>query len=43
MDWNDLVTDLIEYLGQGKAPMFGDFEAQRHWQEITVNLPAEQW
>jgi len=23
--------------------MFGDYEAQRHWQEITVNLPVEQW
>lgn len=23
--------------------MFGDFEAQRHWMEITVNLDATQW
>ena len=22
--------------GAGTPPMFGDFEAQRHWQEITV-------
>ena len=29
--------------GQSNPPMFGDFEAQRHWQEITVNLPANQW
>ena len=21
--------------------MFGDYEAQRHWQEITVNLPIQ--
>lgn len=23
--------------------MYGDYEAQRHWQEITVNLPIQQW
>ena len=23
--------------------MYGDFEAQRHWMEITVNLPANEW
>lgn len=23
--------------------MFGDYEAQRHWMEITVNLPLNQW
>ena len=21
--------------GQGKPPMFGDYEAQRHWQEVS--------
>lgn len=31
------------YSGYQKPPMFGDFEAQRHWMEITVNLPVEQW
>ncbi|XP_076289731.1 dolichyl pyrophosphate Man9GlcNAc2 alpha-1,3-glucosyltransferase-like isoform X1 [Lasioglossum baleicum] len=29
--------------GQGEPPMFGDYEAQRHWQEITYNLPVEKW
>lgn len=29
--------------GQSKPPMFGDYEAQRHWMEITVNLPPDQW
>ena len=24
------------YSGAGTPPMFGDFEAQRHWQEVTV-------
>lgn len=23
--------------------MYGDFEAQRHWQEITLNLPLTDW
>ncbi|XP_021111276.1 dolichyl pyrophosphate Man9GlcNAc2 alpha-1,3-glucosyltransferase isoform X6 [Heterocephalus glaber] len=27
----------------GKPPLFGDYEAQRHWQEVTVNLPVRQW
>lgn len=28
--------------GQNLPPMYGDYEAQRHWQEITVNLPIKQ-
>ncbi len=31
------------YSGKGKPPMYGDFEAQRHWMEVTVNLPSDQW
>uniref|UniRef100_A0A8C8SRW6 Alpha-1,3-glucosyltransferase n=1 Tax=Pelusios castaneus TaxID=367368 RepID=A0A8C8SRW6_9SAUR len=31
------------YSGAGKPPMYGDYEAQRHWQEITYNLPIKQW
>lgn len=23
--------------------MFGDYEAQRHWMEITYNLPLRNW
>ena len=29
--------------GQGTPPMFGDYEAQRHWMEVTVNLPVSEW
>ena len=29
--------------GQASPPMYGDYEAQRHWMEITVNLPPTQW
>ncbi|KAL9261981.1 putative dolichyl pyrophosphate Man9GlcNAc2 alpha-1,3-glucosyltransferase [Drosera capensis] len=31
------------YSGAGNPPKYGDFEAQRHWMEITVNLPANEW
>lgn len=24
-------------------PMYGDFEAQRHWMEIATHLPISQW
>ena len=30
-------------LGQNAPPMFGDYEAQRHWMELTVHLPMKQW
>ncbi|EPQ54608.1 ALG6, ALG8 glycosyltransferase [Gloeophyllum trabeum ATCC 11539] len=29
--------------GQGTPPLFGDYEAQRHWMEITVHLPVREW
>ncbi|RWA12983.1 hypothetical protein EKO27_g2137 [Xylaria grammica] len=31
------------YSGLHKPPMFGDYEAQRHWMEITTQLPVSQW
>jgi len=27
----------------GKPPMYGDYEAQRHWMEITLWLPIKEW
>lgn len=38
-----VIVSLHPYSGQNNPPMFGDFEAQRHWQEITVNLPIRDW
>lgn len=29
------------YSGEGKPPKYGDYEAQRHWMEVTTNLPIE--
>lgn len=31
------------YSGYRQPPMHGDFEAQRHWMEITTHLPASRW
>lgn len=36
-------VSLHPYSGQGKPPMHGDYEAQRHWQEVTINLPLADW
>lgn len=36
-------VSLHSYSGAGKPPMFGDYEAQRHWQEVTYNLPVHEW
>ena len=31
------------FSGEGMSPMYGDFEAQRHWLEITSNLNIGDW
>jgi alpha-1,3-glucosyltransferase len=31
------------YSGEGRPPLFGDYEGQRHWMEITRNLPLQDW
>ncbi|KAI0136723.1 glycosyltransferase family 57 protein [Xylariales sp. AK1849] len=31
------------YSGFQNPPMFGDYEAQRHWMEVTTQLPISQW
>ncbi|KAG5535308.1 hypothetical protein RHGRI_023173 [Rhododendron griersonianum] len=38
-----VAVSLHPYSGAGKPPKYGDFEAQRHWMEITLNLPASEW
>ncbi|KAJ6649841.1 putative dolichyl pyrophosphate Man9GlcNAc2 alpha-1,3-glucosyltransferase [Pseudolycoriella hygida] len=37
------IISLHPYSGQNTPPMYGDFEAQRHWQEVVVNLPISDW
>lgn len=34
---------LMLLTGQGTPPMYGDYEAQRHWMELTIHLPTRQW
>ncbi|KAF2859150.1 glycosyltransferase family 57 protein [Piedraia hortae CBS 480.64] len=36
-------TALWPYSGMAKPPLYGDFEAQRHWMEITSHLPMSHW
>ena len=38
-----LCTAWGPYSGYGNPPMYGDYEAQRHWMELTVNLPTADW
>jgi len=34
---------LGSWSGRGMPPMYGDFEAQRHWMELTLHLPVRRW
>ena len=34
---------LHPYSGEHDAPRYGDYEAHRHWMEITHHLPLKQW
>lgn len=36
-------TGTWPYSGFRKPPMHGDFEAQRHWMEVTIDLPTSHW
>ncbi|XP_024038462.1 probable dolichyl pyrophosphate Man9GlcNAc2 alpha-1,3-glucosyltransferase isoform X2 [Citrus clementina] len=38
-----VAVSLHPYSGAGSPPKFGDYEAQRHWMEITLNLPVLEW
>jgi len=36
-------VSLWPHSGQGSPPLYGDYEAQRHWQEVTLNIPVKDW
>ncbi|KAJ9328129.1 CAZyme family GT57 [Paecilomyces variotii] len=36
-------VSLWGYSGFQAPPMYGDFEAQRHWMELTIHLPTSMW
>jgi hypothetical protein len=33
----------IASAGESTPPKYGDYEAQRHWMEITLNAPIREW
>ncbi|KAH9841629.1 glycosyltransferase family 57 protein [Rhodofomes roseus] len=41
--WVKWSIGLGSYSGQGTPPMYGDYEAQRHWMELTIHLPMREW
>lgn len=38
-----LLVGQFSHSGQGRPPMYGDYEAQRHWMEVTRALPVGDW
>lgn len=36
-------TGLHPYSGESTPPMYGDYEAQRHWMEIALAFPPHVW
>lgn len=38
-----ILVGLHSYSGAGTPPIYGDFEAQRHWMEVTINVPLKDW
>ena len=38
-----VVVSTHPHSGQSAPPMFGDYEAQRHWMELTLHTPLAQW
>lgn len=38
-----VMISLGSYSGMRTPPMFGDYEAQRHWMEITTHLSVKEW
>lgn len=42
---DDFKTNVLSqwFAGFQTPPMHGDYEAQRHWMEITTHLPISQW
>lgn len=33
----------LPHSGETQPPIGGDYEAQRHWMEVTVHLPVREW
>lgn len=37
------LVSLHAYSGEGTPPRYGDYEAHRHWMEVTTSLPPSEW
>ena len=37
------LVSLWPHSGMNSPPLFGDYEAQRHWMELTTKLPVGDW
>lgn len=37
------VCQFVACAGADVAPHYGDYEAQRHWMEVTIHLPVSEW
>ena len=37
------LVSLHGHSGEATPPMYGDYEAQRHWMEVTWQLPIGDW
>ncbi|KAG0015268.1 Glucosyltransferase-like protein [Entomortierella chlamydospora] len=37
------IVGLGPYSGYATPPRFGDYEAQRHWMELTIHRPIKEW
>lgn len=37
------LVSLHAYSGEGTPPRYGDYEAHRHWMEVTTSLPRSKW
>ncbi|RKP01408.1 hypothetical protein CXG81DRAFT_5908, partial [Caulochytrium protostelioides] len=38
-----VLVGLGGYAGEHRPPIYSDFEAQRHWMELTTHLPLRAW
>lgn len=41
--WLLLTRTVLLRVGFDSPPMYGDFEAQRHWMEVTTSVPISRW
>ena len=38
-----VIVGLGPYSGAADPPKYGDYEAQRHWMELAINLEPSEW